>query len=281
MREMLRVVALVENSTAVPACEGKHGLSLYLETEKHRLLFDVGPNALFLENAKRLGVDIASVDAVILSHGHVDHAGGLAAFLSANQRARIYLRPTATEPHFIKVLGIPFYAGMNASLVSGSRFVCTGAEMRIDDELTVFSEVKGDMPLPASDAKLFMRRAGRLMRDDFSHEQSLILTVDGKRVLLSGCSHAGIVNIQRRAEAVAGAGMDVVIGGFHLYNPPTRRYESPAYVHRTAEALNRTGSVYYTCHCTGKRACEQMKPILGDRLRELHTGEWLEPIRTV
>ena len=98
---MFRVAALVENSSAAPACESRHGLSLYLETGKHKVLFDVGPNRLFLENAAKLGVDIAAVDTVILSHGHVDHAGGLEAFLSANDRARIYLRPSATEPHYI------------------------------------------------------------------------------------------------------------------------------------------------------------------------------------
>lgn len=226
-------------------------------------------------------MDIAAVDTVILSHGHVDHAGGLEAFLSANDRARIYLRPSATEPHYIKVLGVPFNAGMDSKLVHGDRFVFTQAETVIDDELTVFSEVKGDMPLPASDTKLFMRKPGGLVRDDFAHEQSLILTVDGKRILFSGCSHAGIVNIQRRAETVAGAGMNAIIGGFHLYNPPTRRYEKPEYIRRTAEALKRTGSVYYTCHCTGRKACEQMKPILGERLREFHTGESLKSIPEV
>ena len=203
------------------------------------------------------------------------------AFLSANDRARIYLRPSATEPHYIKVLGVPFNAGMDSKLVHGDRFVFTQAETVIDDELTVFSEVKGDMPLPASDTKLFMRKPGGLVRDDFAHEQSLILTVDGKRILFSGCSHAGIVNIQRRAETVAGAGMNAIIGGFHLYNPPTRRYEKPEYIRRTAEALKRTGSVYYTCHCTGRKACEQMKPILGERLREFHTGESLKSIPEV
>ena len=90
VNEMFRVAALVENSSAAPACESRHGLSLYLETGKHKVLFDVGPNRLFLENAAKLGVDIAAVDTVILSHGHVDHAGGLEAFLSANDRARIY-----------------------------------------------------------------------------------------------------------------------------------------------------------------------------------------------
>ncbi len=113
VNEMFRVAALVENSSAAPACESRHGLSLYLETGKHKVLFDVGPNRLFLENAAKLGVDIAAVDTVILSHGHVDHAGGLEAFLSANDRARIYLRPSATEPHYLKVMGVTFHAGMD------------------------------------------------------------------------------------------------------------------------------------------------------------------------
>ena len=74
VNEMFRVAALVENSSAAPACESRHGLSLYLETGKHKVLFDVGPNRLFLENAAKLGVDIAAADTVITGLSCWPHA---------------------------------------------------------------------------------------------------------------------------------------------------------------------------------------------------------------
>lgn len=87
---MLKIVGLVENTTESPNLKYKHGLSLYIETERHRILFDMGPNDLFLENARKLGVDIASIDIAVISHGHVDHCGGLKSFLKGNSTARIY-----------------------------------------------------------------------------------------------------------------------------------------------------------------------------------------------
>ena len=85
---MLKIVGLVENTTESPNLKYKHGLSLYIETERHRILFDMGLNDLFLENARKLGVDIASIDIAVISHGHVDHCGGLKSFLKRNSTAR-------------------------------------------------------------------------------------------------------------------------------------------------------------------------------------------------
>lgn len=270
----MRITALLENTTATPAVRARHGLSLYIETARHKLLFDLGPDGTFADNAARLGIDLRAVDTVILSHGHRDHGGGLARFLSENDTAKIYLRPAALDPHYIRVCGIPIPVSIDASLVAGDRFVPTDGVTVIDEELTVFSDVEQAFPLPASDRKLW-RRDGKLTPDDFAHEQSLLLTEDGKTALFCGCSHAGIVNITRRACTLAEGTVDTVIGGFHLYNPPTRRYESRAYIGAVAAALRETGSTFYTCHCTGGRALRQMRPTLGDRLRCLSTGETL------
>lgn len=273
---MIKVIPLVENTTSDKNLGKKHGLCLYIETARHKLLFDVGPNGLFLENAAKLGIDISQIDAVFLSHGHTDHAGGLKAFLGANGKAKIYLRKTAAEPHYIKVCGIPFSVGADESLISGERFVFTGEAMKIDEELTVFSDVKPIFPLPSSDKKLFMKRDGKIIPDDFGHEQSLIININGEKFLFCGCSHAGIVNIRNKAEAVSGGGISAVFGGFHLYNPPTGKYESADFIAKTAAELSKTRGDFYTCHCTGERAFEQMKAVLGERLHYFRTGSVFE-----
>lgn len=272
---LMKVTALLENTTASPACRARHGLSLYVETARHKILFDLGPDGTFADNAARLGVDLRAVDTVILSHGHRDHGGGLARFLAENDTAKIYLRPAAADPHYIRVCGIPFSVTIDASLVTGDRFVFTDDVTVIDEELTVFSDVGHSSPLPASDRKLWRRQDGKLTPDDFGHEQSLLLTEGGKTTLFCGCSHAGIVNITRRAAELAGGTVDTVIGGFHLYNPPTRRYETAAYIDAVAQALAGGDSTFYTCHCTGARAVRRMRSTLGDRLRTLSTGATL------
>ena len=269
---MIRIVVLLENTNESPKLKCKHGLSLYAETEAHKILFDMGPNALFLKNAEALGIDIADIDIAVISHGHIDHCGGLEYFLRKNKKAKIYLRPAAIEKHYVKVLGMPFYAGIDRSLLSSNRFVFTDDIYAIDDELTLFSSVTGRFPLPKSDGNLFVKRNGKIIADDFCHEQNLIIASGGSRVLFCGCAHAGIVNIVSRAKTLTGAASTAVIGGMHLYEPMKKRYESDEYIADVAAALAKNESTYYACHCTGKKAYKKMKPCLHDRLAYLRTG---------
>ena len=140
---MVKIVVLLENTAESSKLKCKHGLSLYAETEKHKILFDMGPNDFFLKNAETLGVDIADIDIAVISHGHVDHCVGLKYFLEKNQKAKIYIRSQAVEKHYVKVLGIPFYAGINRKLLSADRFVFADDIHVIDDEITLFSNVTG------------------------------------------------------------------------------------------------------------------------------------------
>ena len=269
---MVKIVVLLENTTESSELKCRHGLSLYAETETHKILFDMGPNALFLKNAEALGVDIADIDIAVISHGHVDHCGGLRYFLEKNQKAKIYIRPQALEAHYVKVLGIPFYVGIDRALLSADRFVFADDIHVIDDEITLFSNVTGQFPLPGSDGNLFVKRNGKLVPDDFCHEQNLMITPGDKRVLICGCAHAGIVNIARRAKTLVGNDPTTVIGGMHLYEPTKRRYESDSYIDSVAAALTEIKSSYYTCHCTGEKAYKKMKARLGARLTYLRTG---------
>ena len=269
---MVKIVVLLENTKELSKLKCKHGLSLYVETETHKILFDMGPNELFLKNAEALGVDIADIDIAVISHGHVDHCGGLKCFLEKNKKAKIYIRPEAMEKHYVKVLGIPFYAGIDRSLLFSNRFVCVDDTYVIDNELMLFSGVTGQFPLPKSDGNLFVKRNGRMIADDFCHEQNLVITSDDSKILLCGCAHAGIVNIVRYAEELIGSEPTAVIGGMHLYEPTKNRYESDEYVAEVANALAKFKSSYYTCHCTGKKAYEKMKVCLGNRLKYLRTG---------
>ncbi len=269
---MIKIIVLLENTKESSKLKCKHGLSLYVETKTHKILFDMGPNDLFLRNAEALGVDIAAVDLAVISHGHADHCGGLKYFLEKNKRAKIYIRLQATERHYVKVLGIPFYAGIDRALLSNDRFVFTDDIHVIDDEIMLFSDVSGQFPLPQSDNNLFAKRNGRMIPDDFCHEQNLIITSGDSRILLCGCAHAGIVNIIYRAKTIIGDDPIAVIGGLHLYKPAKKRYENGKYIRRVADALTENRSAYYTCHCTGKKAYEKMKVRLGARLTYLRTG---------
>ncbi|MDE5597467.1 MAG: MBL fold metallo-hydrolase, partial [Lachnospiraceae bacterium] len=103
----MKITTLVENTSILPEYKSKHGLSLYIETVNHKILFDIGSNGLFIENAEKLGIDIRTVDTVVISHGHTDHAGALEKFLEINSTAKIYMKESAFDKHYTKVIGIP------------------------------------------------------------------------------------------------------------------------------------------------------------------------------
>ena len=94
----MKVVTLMENTTCCDELFCEHGLSLYIETEGHRILFDAGQSAAFADNAEKLGVDLREVDFAVLSHGHYDHGGGLGRFLEIHKTAPVYVSRYAFEP---------------------------------------------------------------------------------------------------------------------------------------------------------------------------------------
>ncbi len=97
----MRVTVIVENTSPGQELAAKHGLSLMVDTGRHRILFDFGPDGAVLEqNAEALGIDLREADIGILSHGHSDHGGGMEAFLEKNKQARVYMRPDVFQPHF-------------------------------------------------------------------------------------------------------------------------------------------------------------------------------------
>ena len=117
-----------------------------------------------------------------------------------------------------------------------------------------------------------MEQNGEFVADDFAHEQNLIIEENGKCVLFAGCAHNGIVNILRRAEAIAGRRMDAVIGGFHLQSPSLKHSEPPERIRAVGEALLASGSVFYTGHCTGEEPFLLLKQIMNEKLLALSTG---------
>jgi len=269
---MPKIIALVENTSVSKEYRNIHGLSLYIETEKHRILFDVGPDDTFAYNARRMGIDLSLVDTVVISHGHFDHGGGLKKLLEINQSAKIYVQKKAFDPHYIKVLGFAVNIGLDKKLLSSNRFVFTDDIAVIDDELTLFSGVSTELYPTASNRAMYIKNQKRLVNDDFGHEQNLIIRSGEKHTLVCGCAHAGIINILDKARSITSCEISAVIGGFHLYNPPTGKYESDEFINSIAMELSVRESQYYTGHCTGAKAFELMKASLGDRLNYLATG---------
>ena len=139
----MKITCLVDDC-AREGVGAEHGLSLWVEACGKKLLFDSGASGLFLENAARLGIDIAEADFAVLSHAHYDHGGGLAAFLQANSRAKVYVRAGAFAPRYARRRsGKTEYIGIDAALAGNGRVVETGETCTLAPGLTLFSGVRG------------------------------------------------------------------------------------------------------------------------------------------
>ncbi len=311
----MRIINLVENETGSSGCEAAHGLSFYVETEKHKLLFDVGPTKAILRNAQKLGINLTAVDTVILSHGHYDHSGGMLPFARLNPAARIYMQHNA-DGEFYSVNTADGqmadsntsvgggtgeetsyrYIGIDKKILSLPQVQLLRGDTKLDDELQLFTVdvERRAFPLPSTNARLKRLSAGQYLQDDFSHEQNLLLTTCGKKILFCGCAHNGILNVLDALERKLGTGAlpDLVLGGFHLMNrhgtpaAATAAVSAPsvtpstaeltAEIREIAERLKKYKAHFATCHCTGLAAFNQMKEIMGDKLSYVYSGDEVE-----
>ena len=274
----MKIVTLLENTACDAGLCAAHGLSLYIETPKHKILFDMGPDGRFIWNAQKLGVDLSAVDVAVLSHGHFDHGGGLRAFSEVNSRADILIHTDAFGNFYAVRPGKdPAYIGLDPELRAlESRVIPTADFVKLDDELTLFSDEPEVFPALAASAKLHVETPEGLRPDPFTHEQNLLVTAWGKSVLFAGCAHRGIVNILAGAKERLGRLPDAVFGGFHFFELDPADPESARLIDDTGKALLDGETVYYTGHCTGEYAYERLHAILGDRLRRMSGGGIVE-----
>lgn len=156
----MKIVTLLEN-TACGELASEHGLSLYIETKKHKILFDSGASDAFLHNAKALGVDLSKVDIAFLSHAHNDHCGGLAHFCALNQSAKVYMQREAFGEYYVVTPTRQVFIGLSEEVKAyENRFVFCEGTVKIDEELSVFSGVEARELVSGANATLREKAGG-------------------------------------------------------------------------------------------------------------------------
>lgn len=263
----MEITALVENQSN---CElkPKHGLALYIETSKHKMLFDVGPDETLFENSDLLGIDLSGVDTVIISHGHFDHGGALGQLLKINNTAKVYAQRKAFDKHYSKRLFAKVNIGLDPDLQTHPQMVLLDGDYAIDDELALFTTPETRKYYSNANKTLYAGSG----KDDFAHEQNLIISGD-INVLILGCGHAGVVNILEKAAVYK---PQVSVGGYHLKNPITKKTVPKELLEGIASEMAKYDMRYYTCHCTGQEAFETFARLLPD-MNYLSCGETIFP----
>lgn len=264
-------------------CCACHGLSVLLSGssagERRSLLFDVGPDAaIWLANARRLGVELAPIEGVVLSHWHFDHSGALPGVLGAIAQARA---AAGLEPPFVDVhpdrperrgtltpsgimAALPEDPTLEALARAGARVLPRADAHTLADG---FFFVSGGIErVTGYETGLFGHHS---MRDGWWEPDAAILDerfvaamVSGRgATLLSACSHAGIVNACLAAQAeLGGAALDLVLGGFHLAGKTMETRIEPTVRDLAARISPR---LLAPGHCTGWRAKAALAQVFG------------------
>jgi len=217
----LRITVLCENTVGtMKSASGEWGLAMLLEQDGWRLLFDTGEKGYLADNARALGVDLAGVDGLVLSHGHYDHTGGLVPFLRARGRVPVWAHPDVFSLHWASLpadhyIGVAHRRELLESL--GADFVFVEEAVEIKDGLWVSGTVPRETDFEKGDDRLYVPREGNRIPDPLHDDMSLYLATPEGLVIVVGCAHAGLVNIVRHARRVTGLlRVHGIIGGTHL-----------------------------------------------------------------
>jgi 7,8-dihydropterin-6-yl-methyl-4-(beta-D-ribofuranosyl)aminobenzene 5'-phosphate synthase len=280
----MKITALIENTRPDAETElvAEHGLSLLVERDGQRILFDTGASGAFGDNADKLGIDLAGVDAVVVSHHHFDHGGGLARLLEENRTAKVYLRSSGEKDFYFRapLLGSR-YIGLDQELLreQAGRLQFVDGFTEILPGVYILTAIDTQHAQPKGNKRLFVKKNDVFEQDSFAHELLMVTREEGGLVVFSGCSHHGIQNM---LSTVTGRFPDdpikAVVGGFHLIGLPV--FNTMAGSRKDirglgAELLEYPVGQYYTGHCTGAKAFKVLKGVMADKLQHFQTGSEL------
>ncbi|HOF18369.1 MAG TPA: MBL fold metallo-hydrolase [Phycisphaerae bacterium] len=269
---------LVDNHSADAALKAEHGLSLLLSSPTRRVLYDAGATAeTLLHNAAQLGVPLESVDAVILSHGHYDHTGGLEAVVRCRRGMHVYAHPDAFARRWaekpgetLRDISCPHHLRKLCEL--GAVIHAVKAPEKLDGWLVLSGPIGGP---PAGPAHFVVRRGDQMCRDGF--EDELFAMVRGRSgwAVVSGCCHRGVRNTLKAARFLAkGEPIVAFVGGLHLGSATDEEIDEAAAALEAASGD--TPLDLYPLHCTGQKAVEAFRKRFGERVHPAAGGTKIE-----
>ncbi|HIE17650.1 MAG TPA: MBL fold metallo-hydrolase [Dehalococcoidia bacterium] len=249
----IRLTTLSENTAGRVGVLAEWGLSVLVEINDYKVLLDTGLDMSAAYNAAILGVDLSTIDRIVISHGHRDHTGGLQRVLSAIRRkveiiahpdiwAAKYSRTFSTKEQYA---GIPFSREALESL--GAVFTFSTQPVWLAENIVTSGEIPMHTDYEKVDSELFVREGGQFHPDPLRDDLALIVKSDKGLVVILGCGHRGIINTLYHAREIAGEEhIHMVIGGTHLINA------SRGQIDLTVTALKELGvEKIGVSHCTG------------------------------
>jgi len=278
MPGIVRITVIVENTAQGVGLVAEHGLAYWIEwPDGRRVLFDTGQKSVIVHNAFRLHLPLREAEAIVLSHGHFDHTGGLAEVLPVGRPATVYAHPAAFQPKFAcnkdgtsREISMPA-ASQEAVRQPSVTVVQTVKATEIIEGLTVTGPVPRRTAFEDVGGPFFLDRSCR-EPDPLVDDQSLFFEAKDGLVVLLGCAHAGVINTLQYVTELANTGrIQAVIGGMHLVQA------SPERLRLTVEELRRLEVQRLApAHCTGMAATLALWNAFPERCSPCHVGTRFE-----
>ena len=264
---MIKITVLNDNRCSNKSLECEHGLSLLIEDNNQKVLFDTGQTNIYLKNANKLGIDLNDVESIILSHGDYDHGNGLKYF---NQKVNLICHPDFVLTRISKRTGND--NGLNQSreeLMNKFDLIETRDPYYIDNGIIFLGEIERsndfekDANLPAYDEN----------GNTYIHldDSGLCIDTPDGLIVISGCAHSGICNTIEYAKKITGKNeVLAVVGGFHLKNIDYQTEKTIEYM------KNNNIGIILLAHCTSDLVCEKFKQELPEQTEVIETGRTYE-----
>jgi 7,8-dihydropterin-6-yl-methyl-4-(beta-D-ribofuranosyl)aminobenzene 5'-phosphate synthase len=266
----MKITTLIENSQDdLKILKNEHGLAMFIETPDCNILFDTGKSGDFIDNAKKLNIDLSKTDVMVLSHAHYDHCGGVKRFIETFEvKPKLFISEdffkNSNKYHYsdgsLKIdfsqeagytyIGVGFdkkYLELNKIPIN---FI-NSSVTKISENIYICSNFKKHYEFEKANENMKIKLGDKYIVDSFSDEIALVIDTSKGLLILLGCSHPGVLNMVTTISEIFQKKVLGVIGGTHLIEADNDR------IKKSIEYFNDLDiDMIGVSHCTGEKAVE-------------------------